>query len=71
VLLGGGRSKFFPKNSTNPATGEGEREDGRDLVDEWREDKKYRGKTAYVTDREQLLGVDTKHTDYLLGKYDP
>lgn len=68
VLLGGGRSKFYPVHPTNPSRGEGERRDGRDLVEDWREDKKYRGKATYVTDRRELLNIDVKHTDYLLGK---
>ncbi|XP_054277351.1 alkaline phosphatase-like [Macrosteles quadrilineatus] len=68
VLLGGGRSRFLP-NNTNTPLGEGERKDGRNLVEDWKEEKKYRGKAAYVTDRNQLLGVDIKHTDYLLGLF--
>lgn len=68
VLLGGGRSKFLPVNSANPAEGEGERRDGKDLVKDWKLDKEYRGKAKYVETREELLGVDIKHTDYLLGK---
>lgn len=64
VLLGGGRSKFLPVNVTN----EGERLDGKNLVKDWEQDKEYRGKAKYVVTREDLLNVDVKHTDYLLGK---
>lgn len=68
VLLGGGRSKFLPVNVTKPAEGEGERRDGKNLVKDWEQDKEYRGKAKYVVTREELLNVDVKHTDYLLGK---
>jgi len=68
VLLGGGRAKFFPVNQSS-SSNEGERRDGRDLVEDWKQDKKYRGKTSYVTDRRELLDVDFKHTDYLLGLF--
>lgn len=68
VLLGGGRSKFLPVKAANPAEGEGERRDGKNLVKDWELDKEYRGKAKYVETREELLGVDIKHTDYLLGK---
>lgn len=64
VLLGGGRSKFLPVNVTK----EGERRDGKNLVKDWKQDKEYRGKAKYVVTREDLLNVDVKHTDYLLGK---
>lgn len=64
VLLGGGRSKFLPVNVAK----EGERRDGKNLVKDWEQDKEYRGKAKYVVTREDLLNVDVKHTDYLLGK---
>uniref|UniRef100_A0A1B6MFZ1 alkaline phosphatase n=1 Tax=Graphocephala atropunctata TaxID=36148 RepID=A0A1B6MFZ1_9HEMI len=71
VLLGGGRRNFLPANPINPSWGEGERRDGRNLVTDWHKDKAYRGKARFVTDRKQLLDVDIKHTDYLLGLFQP
>lgn len=54
-------------NVAEPAVGEGERRDGKNLVKDWEQDKEHRGKTKYVKTREELLNVDVKHTDYLLG----
>ncbi|XP_046660963.1 alkaline phosphatase, tissue-nonspecific isozyme-like [Homalodisca vitripennis] len=71
VLLGGGRKKFLPANPINPSWGEGERRDERNLVMDWHRDKAYRGKAQYVSNRKQLLDVDIKHTDYLLGLFQP
>lgn len=59
--MGGGRAKFLPQSSG------GERLDGKDLVDAWRQDKAGLGRTTYVTSREQLMMAETSDTDYLLG----
>lgn len=66
-MLGGGSAKFVPANDTNSE--DGERRDGRNLINEWKHEKHYRGKAQYVSNREELLQVDIKHTDYLLGEY--
>lgn len=64
MILGGGRAKFLPSNST------GERLDNVNLVDVWLEDKTSNGSTAsYVTNRTELLAIDVNNTDYLIGKY--
>uniref|UniRef100_A0A1B6K132 alkaline phosphatase n=1 Tax=Homalodisca liturata TaxID=320908 RepID=A0A1B6K132_9HEMI len=62
VLLGGGRLKFLPEKDG------GERLDGRNLVEEWKQDKRHKGKAKYVTSREELKNVDV-HTDYVFGLF--
>lgn len=63
VALGGGRSKFLPKE---PKTGrpKGTRADDRDLIAEW-EAKFERAK--YVGNKSDLLAVDPAEVDHLLG----
>lgn len=61
VILGGGRRAFLPKGQDK-----GRREDGRDLVQAWKDGKK--GSTAtYVTTKTELDAVNVDKTDYLLG----
>uniref|UniRef100_A0A1B6M053 alkaline phosphatase n=1 Tax=Graphocephala atropunctata TaxID=36148 RepID=A0A1B6M053_9HEMI len=68
VILGGGRYKMLPKSPTSEE-GKGDRRDGRNLVKEWLQDKSSRGTAKYVTTRSELLAVETKSTDYLLGLF--
>lgn len=35
VIFGGGRGKFLDKNTSNPYDHEGQRTDGKDLIQEW------------------------------------
>jgi len=68
--MGGGRAKFLPKTDKDQENHEGQRRDGRDLIKEWLEINRTSGASnAYVTDRSQLKSLNTKDTDYLLGKY--
>ena len=70
VALGGGRAQFFPKEVADPEHPEkrGAREDGRDLVAEWK------GKSPgrhYVWNRDQLSALDPKAPGALLGLFEP
>ncbi len=70
VALGGGRTKFLPKTSSDPeyfAKG-GERLDGRDLTAEWQ--KKF-SNGAYVWNKQQFDAIDPKKTKNLLGLFEP
>lgn len=59
MILGGGRKNFLPKNVLDEDELPGVREDGVDLLRAWEQDKMKRGaKSAYVSDRDSLLGVD-------------
>lgn len=59
--MGGGKRNLIPKN-------DGQRQDGRNLIDVWLDDKKQRGLTAkFVSNSETLRKLDTDKIDYLLG----
>lgn len=73
VILGGGRSNFLPvrKEDEIPLDAKemGKREDEKNLIIAWNEDKKARGlKYKYVSNRKEFDAIDPKNTDYLLGK---
>ncbi|XP_076763625.1 alkaline phosphatase, tissue-nonspecific isozyme [Xylocopa sonorina] len=72
VIMGGGR-QMMKSNATatefDPIdTWAGHREDGRDLIEQWRQDKRSR-KLSFdvVQNNEQLSKVDVDKTDFLLG----
>ncbi|HXH69309.1 MAG TPA: alkaline phosphatase [Pyrinomonadaceae bacterium] len=69
VALGGGRSKFLPKDAPDPeyADKTGERIDGRNLTGEWA--AKYKN-SAYVWNKAQFDQIDTKKTKHLLGLFE-
>lgn len=69
VALGGGRSKFLPKETKDPeyADKTGERSDARNLPDEW---TAKRSGSAYVWNKTQFDAIDPKKTKHLLGLFD-
>lgn len=70
VVLGGGRGNLLPKDTIDEEGKAGYREDGKNLIDEWKRTHATMGKSEYVWNREQLLGVDVSSTDYLLGLFE-
>ena len=68
VALGGGRRSFIKREEgADPEDGgKGEREDGRDLTQEWL--SKY-DRSAYVWNKAQFDAVDADHTEHLLGLF--
>ena len=68
VALGGGRRSFIKREEgADPEDlGKGEREDGRDLTQEWL--SKYK-RSAYVWNKAQFDAVDADHTEHLLGLF--
>ncbi len=70
VALGGGRSKFLPKEVNDPEypTRTGERLDGRNLTEEWT--KKYKN-SEYVWNKQQFDAIDPKKTKHLFGLFEP
>ncbi|HXG83931.1 MAG TPA: alkaline phosphatase [Pyrinomonadaceae bacterium] len=69
VALGGGRSKFLPKETPDPEYTDrtGERTDGRNLPNEWT--AKYKD-SAYVWNKREFDAIDAKKTKHLLGLFD-
>lgn len=70
VALGGGRTKFLPKETTDPEYSQkkGERLDGRDLTEEWK--SKYKN-SEFIWNKDQFDSVDPKKTKHLLGLFEP
>ncbi len=70
VALGGGRTKYLPKELKDPeyTTRSGERLDGRNLTQEWQ--NKYKN-SAFVWNKQQFDAIDAKNTKHLLGLFEP
>ncbi|XP_039453749.1 membrane-bound alkaline phosphatase-like [Culex pipiens pallens] len=70
VVLGGGRREFFDR-TPDPETGRaGFRSDGKNLVKEWLNGDPGEHR-RYVWSRSELLTVNPKTTDKLLGLFEP
>ncbi len=69
VVLGGGRSYFFPNTEKDAEYPErlGLRSDGRNLVKEWLT----KSNSAYVWNLATFTTIDVKQTDHLLGLFEP
>jgi len=69
VVLGGGRSQFYPSTMPDPEypTRVGSRKDGRKLHEEW---VAARPNSAYVWNRAQFDAIDTAKTRNLLGLFE-
>ncbi|MFD2239095.1 alkaline phosphatase [Aureimonas populi] len=68
VVMGGGRGNFMPADQSDPEdqTRAGARQDGRDLIAEWR-DRYDDG--AYVWNREQFDAIDPEVTSRVFGLF--
>nr|XP_018911474.1 PREDICTED: alkaline phosphatase-like isoform X1 [Bemisia tabaci]XP_018911475.1 PREDICTED: alkaline phosphatase-like isoform X2 [Bemisia tabaci] len=70
VILGGGRQEFLPKSMTDEEGKNGNRKDGRNLIDLWKSIRIANSqKGEYVSDKASLLAVSPT-TQYLLGLFD-
>ncbi|XP_018327253.1 alkaline phosphatase-like [Agrilus planipennis] len=69
VIMGGGRGKFFPSTTYDEYGNIGERSDGENLIEKWKNYKKHspNSKYAYVHDRAGLLHLSNE--DYVLGLF--
>ncbi|KAJ8712623.1 hypothetical protein PYW07_005465 [Mythimna separata] len=71
VILGGGRREFLPNSTIDEEGTRGRRLDGRNLIEEWQENKRARNVSyQYVWNREQLLDAAAELPDYLLGLFE-
>ncbi|XP_051779746.1 alkaline phosphatase-like [Erpetoichthys calabaricus] len=75
VIMGGGRQHMSPQGTPdieypNENRYQGQRLDGLNLIDKWREMKGTKNAT-YVWHRDQLDKVDPERTDYLMGLFEP
>lgn len=48
----------------------GRRTDGRNLIDEWLEERNKVGSAQYIWHKQQLDELDIQNTDYLLGLFE-
>ncbi|XP_011300828.1 membrane-bound alkaline phosphatase-like isoform X2 [Fopius arisanus] len=72
VIMGGGRRAFLGKKSVDEEGTRGARTDGRNLIDEWKRDKNWRGKThLYSWNRTSVLDIIShpERYEYVLGLY--
>ncbi|KAK4311817.1 hypothetical protein Pmani_016712 [Petrolisthes manimaculis] len=68
VVLGGGRQMMGAP--LEPSYTSCRRGDGRNLVEEWRQEKERQGEmTTYVTNTGELLNIDVNTTDNLIGLF--
>lgn len=70
VVLGGGRANLLDTGTPDPEYPQtrGRRRDGRDLIREW---VAAQPRSQFVWKRDDLLAVDAKNTDHLLGLFEP
>lgn len=68
VIFGGGRTKFLPKTLKDVEDFEGERRDGLNLIEEWSKDKT---NAKVIFDRNDLINLNVKETEYVLGLFAP
>nr|UAX26434.1 alkaline phosphatase [Galleria mellonella] len=71
VILGGGRREFLPNNMIDEEGTQGKRLDGRNLINEWQEDKISRNVShKYVWNRQELIQLSLSPPEYLLGLFE-
>ncbi|XP_075980441.1 membrane-bound alkaline phosphatase-like [Anticarsia gemmatalis] len=71
VILGGGRRTFLPTTVTDEEGGRGRRTDGRNLIEEWQQDKESRNVTyKYIWNRRELMELNDNPPEYLLGLFE-
>lgn len=67
VIMGGGRQKLLPRGKMDEEGKPGQRLDGKNLIEEWKQVKKNKN-AKYIWNRSQLLSLPP--TDYLLGLFE-
>jgi alkaline phosphatase len=74
VMLGGGAFNFLPNNTISKAKTNtpfiGKRLDGRDLIQEWKDNHEIKNKKAkFIHTRDELLNLDSENVDHVLGLF--
>ncbi|XP_070542094.1 alkaline phosphatase-like [Ptychodera flava] len=72
VVLGGGRRAFLTTEMVDPEDNStyGEREDGRDLISEWKDNVPDGMNGHYVWNKTEFDAIDPEKTDYLFGLFE-
>jgi len=68
--MGGGTRHMLNNTMQNDEGRFGERTDGRNLIDEWLEERNKEGKATYISHKQQLDELDVDKTDFLLGLFE-
>lgn len=68
LIFGGGRTKFYPKTSVDTDGKFGERSDGRNLINEWRE---HHQDGELLLTRNDLKFLNTTKANHVLGLFTP
>lgn len=67
VVFGCGRREWIDTNTEDEDGKKGLRTDGKNLIEEWKND---RNNSIYVANKEQLLNLDSKAYSHYLGLFD-
>jgi alkaline phosphatase len=70
VILGGGRRNFINTTELDDEGRPGWRTDGRNLIDEWLNERSKTATAKYVWHKQQLDEIDVEKTDFLLGLFE-
>ncbi|XP_070506461.1 membrane-bound alkaline phosphatase-like [Chironomus tepperi] len=70
VILGGGRANFRNNTETDEENQKGKRQDGKNLINVWKNERSQLGKAEYVWNKKQLADIDYNNTEYLLGLFE-
>nr|BAG41972.1 alkaline phosphatase [Bombyx mandarina] len=71
VIFGGGRREFLPTTQVDEEGTRGLRTDGRNLIEEWQNDKESQKVSyKYLWNRQELLKLASSPPDYLLGLFE-
>jgi alkaline phosphatase len=70
VIFGGGRAGFRNRTMVDEEGHNGFRTDGRDLINEWKQERNKMGKASYIFDRNGLRNLDIENTDYVMGLFE-
>lgn len=71
VILGCGRSMFVNTTMRDSENVAGLRTDGRNLIDEWINERSQQGDAKFIWHNQQLDEINVDETDYLLGLFEP
>jgi alkaline phosphatase len=68
--LGGGRANFRNATEVDEENKNGYRTDGKNLIEDWKNDRSKSGNAEYVWSKKGLQDIDFEKTDYLLGLFE-
>lgn len=70
VILGCGRRHFINETMHDEEKQQGSRTDGKNLIDEWLDDRNKNGNAKYIWHGQQMEELNVNDTDFLLGLFE-